>query len=322
MTSSPDARMLDVIVLRPVRGGGSGHVGAFFLIDRDCMGLKDAFCRLDVDAVILRENLREMSRTGTAFLKVSLEESRRMVAGAMRWTRAHPFRMPAGVERCLQVLEGAGDVEKADVSEFGTQEGGLLYVGTMADLEQRLVGVTLDDFLDREDVDFISEVGEEEAHSFGFDDEEELEEFEEFEEEEELTQEDHRVFALADMMKTACVSLVKHWCEETGVKPAPMLESAAGIHVAGILAGVAAINDGKTEAQAYEYQQQIIMEFFEGQDIDDMQLEILAALKQILDSAQAKPEELTHAALKQLKQMKPAAEAMVTVQPTQTETTC
>src|ERR1035437_563598 len=61
MSASPDQRMVSIHVMRPVRGGQT--VAAVFLIDRDCIGLKDAFYRLDIDPLPLRESLRRRSES-------------------------------------------------------------------------------------------------------------------------------------------------------------------------------------------------------------------------------------------------------------------
>ena len=85
-------------------------------------------------------------------MRVNLAEVRRAVAGAIRWTRVHPFRVPPDTERCLRVLDGVGDIEAADISDFGDENGDMYYVGRQIDLVKCLRGVTLEEFLDREDV--------------------------------------------------------------------------------------------------------------------------------------------------------------------------
>src|SRR6478672_2112169 len=45
--TDPDGRLLSYYVFRGLRGTG-GHVLACLLVDFDCLGLKDAFCRFDV----------------------------------------------------------------------------------------------------------------------------------------------------------------------------------------------------------------------------------------------------------------------------------
>jgi hypothetical protein len=125
-----DGGIRSVTVMRPIRGGG--HVAAFFLIDYDCIGLKDAFVRLNVDALEVRENLRAKSISqGVRLVRITTQDARQMLASAIRWTLDHPFfRLPADAERCLKIVGGAGELENADVRDFGTEDGGLLYIFT------------------------------------------------------------------------------------------------------------------------------------------------------------------------------------------------
>ena len=167
---SADNRLRSLYVLRPVRGGA--HVAAVFLIDYDCIGLKDAFYRLDVDVRAIREMLRERSRNepDLKFIRIDAAEARGMVGQAIRWTREHRyFRMPADTERCLKIIGGAGDVQNSDISKFGSGKRGLLYVGREVDLRRRLVGISVQEFMDMEGVKVLFHLGDETFREEEFD---------------------------------------------------------------------------------------------------------------------------------------------------------
>jgi hypothetical protein len=154
-----DARIVNLIVFRPVRDGS--FAAAFFLIDYDCIGLKDAFHRFDTMPTDVISNLRAQSREdGSQLVKITGDETRRLIAAAARWTRDHRFRLSNRWEKCTRILGGAIDMNAADTTGFGTADGGLLYVGRHKDLEHLLLDETLDEFLARKDVEcqFVEEV--------------------------------------------------------------------------------------------------------------------------------------------------------------------
>jgi hypothetical protein len=248
LTQSEDERMVSLEVMRPARGGQT--VAAFFLIDRDCVGVKDAFCRLDVDPVELRAFLRERGAAGDAQVaRVDLSVARKMVAGAIRWTRAHPFRLPRDLDRCLRIMDGVGDIENADISDFGDEDGNLLYVGRQVDLEKCLAGVTLEEFLEREDVECIFHQGNE---TFGWagDSEEDEEGWGDEEmdlDEEEVEEEEEEVFeameAQAANMERKLLDGVRRWCFAKARAPHPKLEAAVGTVLHAMMAGLLGENE-------------------------------------------------------------------------------
>src|ERR1035437_3006647 len=135
--------MVNFAVFRGVRGGSSA--GAIFLVDYLCIGLKDAFYRLDVvpSEIVARYRDRDgMMKT----VRVQAEDVRREVGAAVRWAQEHDFRLPRDWERCVKILGGTVDVEGADVSDFGTEDEGLQDGGLRRDLEKRLLGETLEEF--------------------------------------------------------------------------------------------------------------------------------------------------------------------------------
>lgn len=235
MTASPDSRMVSLSVLRPVRGGQM--VAAFFLIDYDCIGLKDAFYRLNVDAFELRELLRQRSLDdGVRMLRVEVSQIRQRVAGALRWTRQYPFfRVPADAGRCLKIIGGAGDIDAADIGDFGDENGDLYYVGRQIDLVKRLQGLTLEEFMDREDVECVFHMGDasfedlddEEADAW----EEPLLEVEPFDIDE-AERDEEKLLAMRDKVKHKMMDAIRKWCFANAVMPHPALESAVDLTLA------------------------------------------------------------------------------------------
>lgn len=238
-----DDRTQDINVFRRVRGGGA--VAAYFLIDFECIGLKDAFYDLKASPSEILGMMRKNSREqGMKLERMSPEEARRRVAGAMRWTREQHFRMPADTERALKILGGELDVEHADVSDFGVPGGGLHYVGMRGDLKNRLTEETVEEFLVREDVTatFMDE-----------DLEEDLEEWEEEEEElseEEEAREDH-LQRLVTAGARAIVKGIEKRCRKKKAKPPEELMMAARIQAVALFAGAArAVERGNQDVNA------------------------------------------------------------------------
>ena len=248
MTASSDDRMLGIQVLRPVRGGTTA--AAIFLIDRDCIGLKDAFYQTDVDPAALRESLRLRSEVSdTRVTRIDLEQARKTVAEAICWTRQHPFfRMPPETDRCVKILGGVGDIDAADVSDFG-KDGKLFYVGRKVDLEPCLLTMDVFEFMERDDVECIFHQGNatfgdiEDDFEEGFDDEYEDEDEEEDEEEDEdgmllegqadeaATAEELRkaLESMREQAKRNMLDAVRKWCFKQAIMPEPELEAAVNL---------------------------------------------------------------------------------------------
>ncbi len=288
--AADDDRTRNIMVWRPVRGGG--FAAGFFLIDLDCLGLKDAFWRADVEPSALRENMRQRSREeGTTFVKVSLREARQLVAGAMRWTLSNPFRLPAKTDQAVKVLGEPLDVDHAPIDDFGTEKG-YFYFGYARDLEKALKGITLDEFLDRPDVEYeFVEAGS--AGDF------EEDEYDDEEEEAAPGEDDFRIFEIAEEMVQLCVAEVTRSCAAKGIKPSPLLEKVSRIHVGSILAAVAAINEGASEIKARAEAGEMLLELFEQQE--ESEEELIHAYEQILACSSNHGDALTHSALDRIK---------------------
>ena len=144
--------LASIHVLRRIPGGG--HASASFLVDTSCLGLKDAWGRLDTSYEEFNSGIIEgMSRT-LEMGHADLELARRLVAGGIRFAYQNGFRLPPRFDRWTALLGDIGDWRTADLTDFG--EGGRLrYVGTKEELKRRLVGCSVEEFLARDDVDFI-----------------------------------------------------------------------------------------------------------------------------------------------------------------------
>ncbi len=289
MGCSSDQRMISLHVMRPVRGGQT--VGAFFLIDRDCIGLKDAFYRLEIDPVGLRETLRQRSQAdGMRMVKMDLAELRQLVASAMRWTRAHPFRMPADAERCVKIIGGAGDIEHADIGDFGDEDGNLLYVGRQVDLVRRLQGLTLEEFMDREDVECVFHQGDE---SFD-DDGEYAEDLDENDDETLLASDDFddadddvidaEMLAMRERLKHNMLDAVRRWCFSMAVAPHPELEAAVDLTIVASMEGLGDENEMVATERALRS-----MKTLSSFENPEKQAELAAAQAQLKEFANSFP---------------------------------
>jgi hypothetical protein len=255
-------RKISLHVLRPVRGGQT--VGVFFLIDRDCIGLQDALYRLDMEPSAFRESLREHSRAdGTRILRVELAEVRGIVAGAIRWTRAHPFRLPPDTERCLKIIGGVGAIDTADIRDFGDEDGGLYYLGREEDLVRCLRDITLEEFMGRDDVtcDFLEDEGtfhDGEEYDADAEDREYREEgaYEEdgspMEASEPLDGEamEQILGELRERVKHNILNAARRWCFSQAVAPHPELANVVDLFVEASLEGLGADNAAASARRA------------------------------------------------------------------------
>lgn len=195
-----------------LRVPGGGHALACFLVDRWCIGLKDAFGCLTMTAEEFRLHLERSASQGVHHVPVDMATVRRLVAGAIRWSRDHNFRLPPRYERWVSMIGGVGDWSAADVSDFGV-DGQLHYVGAMEDLEHRLIGTTLEEFVAREDVEILAGSG-----PSLIDDEE-----------------DDIVEEGARLVQEELLKAVRRWCFAQGQAPHPRLDEAVEMLLTSIL---------------------------------------------------------------------------------------
>lgn len=146
--------LADVFVIGHIPGGSECLV--VFLIDLYCVGLKDAWGRKDLTRAQIRDEFLEpRQERGGKLEKLDVEKVRRLVAGAIRFSRQNGFSLPAHYERWTAILGDLGQINNADLSDFGAPGGGLLYIGDLDFLRRRLIAATPDEFLSRPDVKFM-----------------------------------------------------------------------------------------------------------------------------------------------------------------------
>lgn len=138
-----------------LRAPGGGHALAAFLVDIWCMGIKDAWGRLDITPTEYSQNVIGMIPPEVGIGPTDIETIQRIVAGGIRFAQQNGFRLPPRYERWTAMLGDIGNTDEADLSDFGVEDGKLRYVGNLEDLSRRLVGCSVDEFLAREDIDFV-----------------------------------------------------------------------------------------------------------------------------------------------------------------------
>jgi len=182
---------------------------AAFLVDLWCVGLKDAWGLLDISADLFRERVLDASRP-VDLIRVDLDVVKRLVAGSIRFSRENGFRLPKRHERWVALLGDVGDIDKADLTDFGV-DGGLRYVGDAEDLKKRLVDGEPSAFLAREGVDYVMEAPDPE-----------------FLDDSELAVDDSEsaVDEAFDTIKEHGLSAVRQWCFANGERPHPRLPEA------------------------------------------------------------------------------------------------
>ncbi|HVX84596.1 MAG TPA: hypothetical protein VH253_07250 [Phycisphaerae bacterium] len=144
--------MARLSIFRDMAGGYLAFAG--FLIDYRCLGVKDAHARFYLN----HEEVKIICAGNSK--PISTDAARNLVAAAIRWNRMNPFHLPLRTDRCLAILGGDLDLESADISHFGAENGGLHYLGYKSDLARALT-IPLHEFLDRDDVTaaFVPQAG-------------------------------------------------------------------------------------------------------------------------------------------------------------------
>jgi hypothetical protein len=123
---------------------------ACFLVDRGVAGLKDTFVHVGYERQALDETLKTCQRQGIRMARASVEQVRRMVAGGMRWAYENGLRLPKDWAKTAMLIGGVGDWMSADVSGFVKE-----FSGHPEDLRQRLVSEPFEQYIEREDIDFM-----------------------------------------------------------------------------------------------------------------------------------------------------------------------
>ncbi len=176
---------------------------AGFLVDIWAMGLKDAWGRVDIGASEFDDTAADLdARLGTS--RLDIETAQHLVYGGIQLAQELGFRLPRKYERWTGVLGAMPDGESPDMSLF-LKDGRVLLMCSEHDLRERLVGCTVEEFLDRPDVSFV--VGPEEFPLLDEDEDEHEDDFDE---------------AMLDI-EQAFLDAVKSWCFANGQAPHRLL---------------------------------------------------------------------------------------------------
>lgn len=198
-----EAGFASIHCLRTVPGGG--HAMAAFLVDIWCVGLKDAWGKLDITTEQFERGVvRHMEEhADVELVRVDVDLVRRLIAGAIRFSGRNGFRLPPRYERWTAFLGGVGPIDSADLTPFGV-DGGLRYVGTVDDLDKRLVGVSVEEFLARDDLHYVLGSGESTL----------------------LDDDDMALTEMLEGIKERGLAAVRQWCFANGSRPHPLLPQA------------------------------------------------------------------------------------------------
>jgi hypothetical protein len=231
----------DILVLAHAPGGRCAF-GAF-LVDLWCVGLKDTWGEADITELEFRESMLERWQERTDGVKLDPAVAKRLVAGAVRFSRQNGFKLPSHWDRWVSIFGPLGNFNEADLSDFG-KDGGQEYVGTTKFLRERLIGCTPEQFLTRPDVKWtmmdgmppmLEELYEREGSFSETADDEEYEDAddeEEFDEDVELEGDIGVLREAMERMTRQLSNAVRKWCFANGRVPSPKLEEGAMVALA------------------------------------------------------------------------------------------
>ena len=198
---------------------------ASFLVDVWCVGLKDVTGRKESTRDEFEDAL-DVVRGTLDLVRVPPAEVRRLVAGGIRFARQNGFKLPPHYDRWTAIFGDLGDVEAADVADFGI-DGGLRYVGTADFLRRRLVACSVDEFLARPDVHFV--IGDGPVPASDLADYDEADDLDADEEADDDEADPELLAALQQMVGNTgrqMEDVVRKWCFTTGQAPHPRLHDA------------------------------------------------------------------------------------------------
>ncbi len=267
--------LADIFVRGHVPGGSDCL--AVFLIDLYCVGLKDGYGRKDLTRAQIREEFLEpREKRGGKLDRIDVGEVRKLVAGAIRFSRQNGFALPPHYERWTAILGDLGDVQNADLSDFGPPQGGLLYIGNMDFLRRRYIAGTPEEFLARPDVKFM---GPAEDFLSEFDDGSEFDE-ETDEQKDDITD----ASDMAEIMGSISSKLadsVRAWCFANGKIPSPMIDLAADMVLTRMIIKSAAAESPQGDAP-FEEISDLLDDFLVSRS-DEERLEMAIAVGQFKD---------------------------------------
>lgn len=212
---------------------------ACFLVDKWCMGLKDAWGRLDMTYERYHDFMESAeSRAGFKLVDMDPDEARKLIAAGIRQANVMGFRLPPNYGKWAKAMGVGDDWASADISDFGVN-GKYRFVGPISHLASRLIDGDVDKFFARPDVDFIaglSDGGDELFDDYEDEDEEELDDEEGDEEgegqDEGQDEEGEREFAdIITHTAEGLYNVALKWCFANGEVPHPDLIDAAVLTV-------------------------------------------------------------------------------------------
>ncbi len=212
---------------------------ACFLVDKWCMGLKDAWGRLDMTHERYHDFMESAeSRAGFKLVDMDPDEARKLIAAGIRQANVMGFRLPPNYGKWAKAMGVGDDWASADISDFGI-DGKYRFVGPINHLASRLIDGDVEKFSARPDVSYIaglSDGGDELFDDYEDEDEDEDEEEPDDEEGEEDDEEDdeegEREFAdMVDHTAEGLYNTVLKWCFANGETPHPDLIDAAVLTV-------------------------------------------------------------------------------------------
>jgi len=216
-----------IYLLRRIPGGG--HAMGAFLVDLWCMGLKEAWGRLDATYEEFREGVLDRAEPELSFEPIEIETARRLVAGGIRFAEQNGFRLPPRHERWTALLGEIGDPAKADLSDFGV-DGKLRYEGSLEDLKRRLIGCRVEDFLKREDLEYV--IGDDDFTL--------------------LDDATVAVEEIASTLRERVVSGTRQWCFANGQAPHARLEEAWDLMIEAIMLSEELPEEGEPDEAALD----------------------------------------------------------------------
>jgi hypothetical protein len=196
---------------------------AVFLVDKWCMGLKDAWGRFDMTYEDYHDFVESAKhRTGFNLVDMDPDEARKLIAAGIRQANELGFRLPANYGKWVKAMGVGDDWASADISDFG-KDGKYFFVGPLDHLARHLIDGDVDKFLARPDVGYIAEVSDDfepEDEDEEYDDEDEEDDDREDVEDSEMARE---VLAAAKGVYNATLK----WCFANNEEPHPYLMEAA-----------------------------------------------------------------------------------------------
>lgn len=239
-----DTGQASIFLLR--RHPAGGYAMAAYLVDLWCTGLKDAFGDLGMTRQEFESRFLQRAEDRMEIVRLEPSTAKALVAGGIRFARQNGFRLPRHYERWTALLGDIGDWPQADLSQFG-KDGKLLFVGSMLDLRKRLIGSSVEQFLQREDVQFtvgepLSDFG---GDDFGDEDEEFDPDEEAFDPQDEQIVEEARA-----MMRERIANRVRQWCFAKGIAPSPRLADAAEVLLVSSAASAPTLEEDHESQQA------------------------------------------------------------------------